>query len=424
MMHRRLRCLVHTSRALLVLAALGIAAEIGMRVYAARYGAAVLGEASDTDLLADSWVTHRELKPLHVVQSPAGAVGPSVEIRTNSQGLRGREITMPKPPGVYRVICLGDETVYGVSIAETELFCTRLEELLQPMTPLDVEVVNAGVPGFCPLLSYLQVKHRLLGLQPDLLILTFDMGDVAEDYRYRRHTRVDERGLPLVCTHPALEVMRRQEAGLTDHSFLARWWKHRLGGAWKETVQAERDDDIGSQQGRYAWLMDDPPNWDVYVEQAFSSMADLQVLTRESHSRLIVATYPTPWQVSATACAEGGVRRRLGVPEGEVYSSERPFELLSDFLRAHQIPMCNVSRAFRNDNAPDGLFLHHRPRFSAEGHALFAAELAEFVMRHVPGIWNEGLNPTETTAPIRRHPLANDRRPAKKSAATSSSLLR
>ena len=85
-----------------------------------------------------------------------------------------------------RVLVLGDETILGLDVANADTFAARLQDQLRAAWRQPVEVINAAVPGDCPLLAALRLKHELLGLQPDIVICHFDMSDVADDYLYRR----------------------------------------------------------------------------------------------------------------------------------------------------------------------------------------------------------------------------------------------
>jgi lysophospholipase L1-like esterase len=74
--------------------------------------------------------------------------GRAVEI--NSLGLRGPEPLDPKPADVRRLLFLGDSITYGGGqIAESELFCRRVESLAA-RDGLRVESLNGSAPGWSP----------------------------------------------------------------------------------------------------------------------------------------------------------------------------------------------------------------------------------------------------------------------------------
>ena len=409
MMRARLACLKHISYAMLALVALVCAIEVGLRGYVCYTGKASLAPTSEVIELAHSEFVHHGLRSLDSQLVPNPDSGQLVELRTNSFGLRGSEIAVPKPTGVYRIICLGDEGTLAPGIEEQETFCNRLQQLLQDRTPLKVEVLNAGVPGYCPLLSYLQVRHSLLALQPDLLILNFDMSDVADDHRYRRHAMMSASGIPLACAHPLLRSpVAETHKRLLDSFLISKWCLRQLGSV-PEGVNGSGDlRDIDSPQGRYAWLKENPPNWSVYIRQALSPIENLSQVANGVYARMVVATYPAPWQVSGKASNSPSLRARVGIPPNALLSSRRPFEMLGAATRQWKIGFCDASQAFSDLENPERLYQQNAPRFSRLGHELYARELAKFLLINIPSVWtNDSFD--GRSQPIPRHAFSGRR---------------
>jgi len=390
MIRSRLVCLKHVFCALLVLVSLLCTLEVGLRCYSAYCGHTPAGLDDQQGLRTNSWRTHHQLRPLETLIAPNPDTNAPVEVATNSFGLRGPELIVPKPFGVYRVLCLGDDSVLAAEVDESETFCVQLQELLQTRTRLQVEVVNAGVPDFCPLLSFLQFKHSLLSAQADLLVLNFDMSDVADDHRYRRHTRMNDAAVPLACPHPDLDSNRPRPRQFEEEFLLLRWCKQWAASFSGGKTRPENQRDIDTRQGRYAWLKDNPPDWSIYIQQALRPIAHLRGIAERVHARLVVATYPAPWQVSPSASNGDGVREAAGVPNNVVYRSRRPFNLLAAYLQQQGIPFCDTSLVFGSIAQPERLFLRNAPRFSEQGHTLYARELARFLVDNVPGVWTNG----------------------------------
>lgn len=396
MIRSRLLCLKPIALALAALLLFLAAGEVGLRVYDSYTGG--FSQRDGDPLIARSWVTHHELKPLRTVAVPPPDGGEPIGIATNSYGTRGSDVAVPKPPNVYRIVCLGDEATFAAEVPEELTFCERLRQALQPHTRFQIEVINAGVPGYCPLLSCLQVKHSLTALQPDLVVLNFDMSDVADDYLYRRHTHVDGQGRPLACPHPELEAAKHARAERwDDRLLLARWAKGEVDWLTEAPGLDERRD-ISAAHGRYAWLKDNPPDWSAYIQQALSPIEHLHATADYLYAQLVVAAHPAPWQVSATACADE-VRAAAGIAFGTMYRSRRPFELLQAWHGQRGILFCDTSPAFQNAARPDDLYLRNAPRFSPAGHELYARELAGFLIENVPGLWSRGPSPGAPYAP-------------------------
>src|SRR3989338_11199829 len=99
------------------------------------------------------------------------------ELKINSTGLRNEEIgTKDK----FRVLVLGDSFTAAESV-DLEKTAVYLAERNLNAEGKKVELVNAGVPSYSPILEYLWLREYGLDLDPDLVILNFDLGDVSGD---------------------------------------------------------------------------------------------------------------------------------------------------------------------------------------------------------------------------------------------------
>jgi len=99
-------------------------------------------------------------------------------VRINNLGFRGPDFQMPKRPGCFRIICLGDSVTFGWSVGEDETFPAQLSQMLKRNFPAcDTEVINLGVTGY----SSFQGKNLFLKigqkLNPDLVIIGFGAND-------------------------------------------------------------------------------------------------------------------------------------------------------------------------------------------------------------------------------------------------------
>lgn len=370
----------HLFYAVLFLALLACVMEIGLRVYDSATGQLTRSELYDRGMTCKSWTTHHALKPSRAYLVRHSDSEQKIRVTINSLGLRGREPAIPKPPGTLRIVCLGDEAAFASHIPEAETFCQLLQSRLSTERDATIEVINAGVPNYCPLLSYLQLRHSLLALAPDLVILNFDMGDVADDHQIRCFAVSDAAGRPTSCSHPALELPRNSATiRPVDALLLPQWARQKVNSLLADQTARVASPSIDFPRSRYLWLSDAPPDWDEYIEQSLSPLKLIQELVAGQEVRLIVTAIPAPWQVSSTATPGGGVRDRVGVAPDALYRSRRPFEIIEDFCREQNIAFCDVSEAFLDHAAGHRLFLRRTAELSAEGHQLVGAELARYL---------------------------------------------
>ena len=400
MVRRTLRFLKPLGIALLILALVPCVVEFALRVVWCRRELTVDRESNRVALVR-SWHTFHELEPLQKTEIAVPDAEP-VELRTNSLGLRGDEIADPKPPGVYRIVCLGDEVILGPELNESELLTRILQDELQQRSRVSIEVINAGVPSYCPLLSYLQFRHRLEGLNPDLIVAHFDPSDVFDDRRFRRLTDLGPSERPLVCTHPDLltDPMTKplSESFLTlrlGERFLAKWLSSESG---KDSSRAD------NPRSRYAWLADDRGDWALQVGLALSAYGHLAEFCRDADIRLLLASHPAPWQVSTTASRGARIPEQNGIYPGALFELVEPLERVHEFARSRNLILCDVTGSFRNASSPDLLFQENTHGFSSLGHRLYADQLAAAILLSVDGPWkSETINePTMLPAGFER----------------------
>lgn len=122
----------------------------------------------------------------------------------NSDGMRDREHEVDKPPGVSRIVCLGDSVTVGHGVKRTQTFSYILESYMRQMG-LQVEVFNVAASGWSTLqeaAAYVQIARQY---RPDHVFLGFCLNDVAE-----MHNNLTTKPSPII-------------GALLRHSALVRW---------------------------------------------------------------------------------------------------------------------------------------------------------------------------------------------------------
>ena len=90
----------------------------------------------------------------------------------NAHGLRGKLVPFEKPAGVYRILCVGDSSVFGDLVPFKEAFPARIEAQLNGRgVGRRVQVVNGGVPGLSSHMIIQFLKEKGLKYKPDLVVL-------------------------------------------------------------------------------------------------------------------------------------------------------------------------------------------------------------------------------------------------------------
>lgn len=106
-----------------------------------------------------------------------------VEFRINRRGLRAeRDINYGKPPGLRRIVSLGDSFTLGYEVDAHQTFSSVLERELRSQG-LEVEVLNAGVSGYSSAEECLYLERELLRYEPDLVLVSYFGNDLVDNIR-------------------------------------------------------------------------------------------------------------------------------------------------------------------------------------------------------------------------------------------------
>lgn len=100
--------------------------------------------------------------------------------QVNDRGFRDDPIDPVKPRGVTRVALLGDSVTYGTGINLDETLGRHLEAALQERLPhRRLQVLNCGVPATNTGQQVALLRHRVLDLAPDLVVVCMTIVDAT-----------------------------------------------------------------------------------------------------------------------------------------------------------------------------------------------------------------------------------------------------
>lgn len=393
-MRPTLRILKHVSLALFLIAAGICMLEVGLRAHHLK---TILGgqrDGLDAQLSRPCPLTYQHLPFSFRTLIRSEETGREIEIATNSLGLRGPEVSVPKPPGMYRIVCLGDDATLAAAIAEEETFCRLLHGILQPAYDSQVDVINAGQPGHCPLLSLAWARTRLLSLQPDLVILCCDVSDVGDDRRCRPLAEFDNAGHLLSVGHPAAQDRPTDWFSAVEDEFLiARLLGKHLGDRMIEQLAPDNHSHSDSIDREYGLMNTAHPA--ALVEQAWAPIGDLQTLCRQISTDFVVTVVPSAATVRSVEAMELN-----GVPDrtGEMLAR------LAEVANREQIPMLDASIEFARQEARSQLFLDASGALATDGHRLFAEILGQALLARRNGTSAPETVPVGGAVPVDAEP--------------------
>ena len=115
-----------------------------------------------------------------------------VTIESNSLRYRGPEFDDDPDPCTYRVYAAGDSSVFGHGIPYGQAYVELLPALVTAPAGLQLEGINAGVPGYSTFQSSQRLRRNGWALRPDLLIIANLWSDSAHAGIADRELFVDD----------------------------------------------------------------------------------------------------------------------------------------------------------------------------------------------------------------------------------------
>lgn len=160
-----------------------------------------------------------------------------VRLQINAHGLRGPDRPYDKPPGVRRVLLLGDSITEGYSVEEPYTLRSVLEALLNSRGEGRFEVINGGTAGYSTDQEYLFYIGEGVRYEPDVVVLLFCYNDLypslggegGKPYFDVIDGRLALRNVPVPRKQVARDVRRRYVIRPWRRSYALRLLSNRTG---------------------------------------------------------------------------------------------------------------------------------------------------------------------------------------------------
>ena len=299
--------------------------------------------------------------------------------QVNADGFRGPRLPTDRRAGTCRVVVVGGSAAFDLWKRDGETWSDLLAERLAKALPCEVEVLNAGTPGYSTWQAVRQLEARLLRWQPDLVLayelyndsLTFRHADRARIVAgWRLNGRANAIGW---AAHPnaaldagaalfprTVDLLRmrlvRLEAERTLTANARFWWDPTLSG----TLQ--------------------PAGFALY-EEDLRRMA--RVLRERGNVPLGIVTQATLIRESNTDEERGRIHYLYrGLDHAKLWAGyQRAWEINRDVARTEP----NVFLVEAQRGVPPSLsYFHDEVHLNAEGSALLARVVADGVLERFP----------------------------------------
>jgi hypothetical protein len=296
-------------------------------------------------------------------------------VRINSMGMRDREHSVEKPPGVFRIAVLGDSYAEAKQVPLEATFWSVAERVLADCPARDgrtIEVLNFGVAGYGTTQELLTLEHRALRFRPDLVLLAFLTGNDVRN----NSIELQGRGKPhFVERNGELVLDRSFAASLGNRvrlSPLGTWFYEQLPNSrvlqlLYEAGQARKR--RGQMERRRQEMREAPEQ----TNEGFELGLDHEVYLEPSHP-----SWRQAWRVT---------EKLLARAHDLATAADAQFLLvvLSNGIQVHPDP--TVRRNFAAALGASDLFYpdRHLSEFAAQSgiaHLLLAPRLAEHAQAH------------------------------------------
>jgi lysophospholipase L1-like esterase len=332
--------------------------------------------------------------------------GRVISFRTNARGWKDREHTLAKPPGVFRIVVLGDSYTYGL-VPIDQQYTTRLEALLRQNGRPESEVISIGVSGWGTDQALEALIAEGVRYEPDLVIYQFCSNDLLENlypepgmplptpfhrvkhFRYQRRPDGALTKVALEVNPPKVSAWKRLRGALRSSPLIslleraARAGDGRAAGSILDGAAVSQSAEFHPDSPYFLYAAGQEPAgtqraWDL-LEALVHRMAE--VARRHGAEFLVFSESGDPGR-RAWFLEQGLIRSG---PEGDSLDAgagsgpidlQRPLKNLARICAAAQIPLIRPTRAYTR--------YHKDSHANPEGNQRMAADIAAFLSHHRP----------------------------------------
>jgi len=291
------------------------------------------------------------------------------DVTFNSVGMRDREHDLEKPPGVFRILLLGDSFMEALQVPFDSSFPALLERGLAERTGKRVEVVSAGVSGWGTDDELRYLTQYGLRYQPDLVLVAMTLhNDISDNLRQEWHTL---RGGALV-EQPVQPMSTLRYKVVQLKAFLAT--RFQLYQLWRRVRHGAEMRQVGSRLKSHVvqlFLVPTPSTIAEGFDLTGHLLASMRDSTAPAHGRIALVMLPIVYQLSDSMFA--GFVHAAGLPSQEMQIG-RPQQVITRIADSLGIESIDLLPAFRkwvaDSTAP--LYLTWDGHWNDAGHHLAA----------------------------------------------------
>jgi len=281
---------------------------------------------------------------------------------TNSHGFNDIEHDKEKSPNNYRILSIGDSFAFGVVPYEFN-YNTILRRLLKE-SGYSAEVINMGIPGAAPRNYYAILETEGGALQPDLVIVSFFVGNDFEAVDPGRSWQ----------SYSFVVSLLKYLADVAGKTNFTPW---NVGEVYDDSKKSFTDEDYDILEMRRSWVFKkDNPLYQKMYDMTVNDIKLIYELCKKVNSKLVIAIIPDELQINLA------LRKRalsLAHSSQDEYDFEQPNRMLAGSLKELGITYIDLLPALRRESRSEAVYKPNDSHWNLKGNAVAAHELSAFL---------------------------------------------
>ena len=312
-----------------------------------------------------------------------------IRIKTNSNGMRWREVSPSKRSRTTRVAFVGDSFTFGLWADNVEQSLVGVFE--SELSGNGVEALNFGVPGYGLADVELLIREQVLSFSPDyIILLLFNGNDLLDSYlgleRYsvsgdgvlQANSEILEQKIPEEFRREARSIRRF----LADRIYLVRVLKAGLIALFpRDKSRKTRTTPVDtSYTSDLFWSQRSYPDFAINArDMTLEALMRIAILCQQNQVKLRIAAIPSMEQMRSPA------------EFGDDYHRDLPQRYFAEFAATNAIPFMDLLPGLVQHVRESGEEVYYLAdgHFNNQGHRVvgtlltsFFAKRAETVLRH------------------------------------------